>query len=52
MRKDIAVFKGIEFKTICSDDGGTFKGVCHDYLENVKPKTEKGSITNIQGERI
>ena len=30
-----------------TDDGWEFKGVCHAYLEDAKPKNEKGSITNI-----
>ena len=47
VRKTDAGFKGFEFKTIYTDDGGEFKGVCHDYLENADPKNEKGSITNI-----
>ena len=30
----LADFPGFEFKTIYTDDGGEFKGVCHDYLED------------------
>ena len=47
VRKDIWTFKGIEFKTIYTDDGGEFKGVCHTNLEDAKPKNVKSSITNI-----
>ena len=32
----LADFKGFEFKTIYTDDGGEFKGVCHDYLDEEK----------------
>ena len=41
MRKTDATFKGFEFKTIYTDDGGEFKGVCHDYLENVDPSAKE-----------
>ena len=47
VRKDRGAFKGFEVKNIYTDDGGEFKGVCHHYLENAKPKNEEGSITNI-----
>ena len=47
MRKDIGTFKGFEFKTIYTDDGGEFKGVCHEYLEDEEPKNEAGTITKI-----
>ena len=30
-----------------TDDGGKFKGVCQDHLENAKPKNEEGSNTKI-----
>ena len=48
VRKNIGVFKGFEFKTIYTDDGGEFKGECHNYLENAAPKNEKGGISKIQ----
>ena len=48
VRKDIGTFKGFEFKTIYTDDGGEFKGVCHDYLENAAPKNEEGTISKIE----
>ena len=46
VRKDNGAFKGFEFKTIYTDDGGEFKGVCHDYLEDADPiaKNAKGTI--------
>ena len=43
VRKDIRVFKGFEFKTIYTDDGGEFKGECHNYLEHAKAKNEEGA---------
>ena len=48
VRKDIGTFKGFEFKTIYTDDGGEFKGVCHDYLQDAEPKNEADILTKIQ----
>ena len=38
----IPTFKGFQVNTIYTDDGGEFKGVCHDYLEDTKSKNEEG----------
>ena len=34
VRKDNAPFKESELKTSYTDDGGKFKDVCHNYLDN------------------
>ena len=34
----IPTFKGFQVNTIYTDDGGEFKGVCHDYLEDSTAK--------------
>ena len=47
VRRDNEAFKGFEFKTIYTDDGGEFKGVCHEYLEDADPKNAKGTLTKI-----
>ena len=35
-------FPGFEVKTIYTDDGGEFKGVCNAYLEDDRPKGNQG----------
>ena len=48
VRRDNEGFKGFEFKTIYTDDGGELKGVCHECLEDAAPKNAKGTIKKIQ----
>ena len=38
----IPTFKGFQVNTIYTDDGGEFKGVCHDYLEESSSKNKEG----------